>query len=60
MKPRWKVTYRTQHPMVGSKSVVELVPGISLQFRIIHPISPFLNEVNALGNRVLRRQWYLF
>jgi hypothetical protein len=28
LKPRWKVTYRTQHQMVGSKSVGELVPGI--------------------------------
>jgi hypothetical protein len=27
LKPRWKVTYRTQHQMVGSKSVAELVPA---------------------------------
>ena len=27
LKPRWKITYRTQHQMVGSKSVGELVPG---------------------------------
>ncbi len=27
LKPRWKVTYRTQHQTVGSKSVAELVPA---------------------------------
>jgi hypothetical protein len=27
LKPRWKVTYRTQYQMVGSKSVAELVPA---------------------------------
>jgi hypothetical protein len=26
LKPRWKVTYRTEHQMVGSKLVSELVP----------------------------------
>jgi hypothetical protein len=28
LKPSWKVTYRTEHQMVGSKSVGELVPAI--------------------------------
>lgn len=28
LRPRWKVTYRTQHQMVGSKSVGELVPTV--------------------------------
>jgi hypothetical protein len=27
LKPRWKVIYRTQHQMVGSKSIGELVPA---------------------------------
>lgn len=27
LKPRWKVTYRTDHQMIGSKPVSELVPG---------------------------------
>jgi len=26
LKPRWKVTYRTEHQMIGSKPVSELVP----------------------------------
>jgi hypothetical protein len=28
LKPRWKVTYRTEHQMVGSKFVGELVPAV--------------------------------
>jgi len=28
LKPRWKVTYCTEHQMVGSKSIAELVPAI--------------------------------
>lgn len=27
LKPRWRVTYRTQSQMIGSKAVSELVPG---------------------------------
>ena len=27
LQPRWKVTYRTQHQMVGSKSIAELAPA---------------------------------
>jgi hypothetical protein len=27
LKPRWKVSYRTDHQMIGSKMVSELVPG---------------------------------
>ncbi len=28
LQPRWKVTYRAQNDMLGSKSVAELVPGV--------------------------------
>jgi len=27
LKPRWQITYRTQHQMIGSKTVGELAPG---------------------------------
>lgn len=26
LKPRWKITYRTQHQMIGSKGITEIVP----------------------------------
>jgi hypothetical protein len=29
LRPRWRVSYRTSHQMIGSKSVGELVPGAS-------------------------------
>jgi hypothetical protein len=51
--PRWKVTYRTQYQMVGSKSVAELVPATPGSYFVFATVelSAFEPDYVDLGRR---------
>ena len=47
LQPRWKVTYRAQNEMLGSKSVAEFVPGVPGSYFIYATV-----ELSALADYV--------